>query len=154
MNTIYTIGHSTKPFPEFLAKLREHAIDVLVDVRSIPRSRFNPQYNEKRLAESLAVEGIRYLARGANLGGKLENVDYEQAIDELVLLVRSGKNVCVMCSEGDYRTCHRRTMLEPSFRGRGLVVAHLRYGTAAVTEPEQLPFPPSSDSGRTAGDNT
>jgi hypothetical protein len=60
MRTIFTIGHSTRPIAEFVALLRQAAIDLLVDVRSIPRSRTNPQFNAGALQEALIDTGITY----------------------------------------------------------------------------------------------
>jgi hypothetical protein len=58
--TIFTIGHSTRPIAEFLALLQQVAVDMLVDVRSIPRSRTNPQFNVDTLSDTLADAGISY----------------------------------------------------------------------------------------------
>lgn len=126
-NKIYTIGHSTRAISEFLQKLKDHKIEILVDIRTYPRSRFQPQYNQKALADSLSSVGVFYIFKGKNLGGKEENIDYEETIDELVDIVVGGESVCVMCSEGDYRKCHRSAMLEPSFRERGFEVEHISY---------------------------
>ena len=52
---------------------------------------------------------------------------YEEAINELTELAKSGKRVCVMCSEKDYKKCHRFTMLTPSFEERGLLLVHIQY---------------------------
>jgi uncharacterized protein (DUF488 family) len=60
MPTIFTIGHSTRTIVEFLALLGQAAVDLLVDVRSIPRSRTNPQFNADALPEELAGAGILY----------------------------------------------------------------------------------------------
>lgn len=128
MKVIYTLGHSTRPLSEFLDKLKENNIELLVDVRSIPRSRFNPQYNEKTLRESMAQEGIEYRWRGNNLGGRGENIDYEDTIDEIAIVAEhGGKKLAVMCSEGNYKDCHRHTMIEPSFIERGFEVRHIAY---------------------------
>lgn len=59
--TIWTIGHSTRPIDEFSDCLRAHEIRLLVDVRTIPRSRYNPQFNTDRLAESLKDTGLSSL---------------------------------------------------------------------------------------------
>src|SRR5204862_1601004 len=59
-NTIYTIGHSTRSVAELVALLREAGVDLLVDVRSVPRSRTNPQFNTDALPEALAEAGIGY----------------------------------------------------------------------------------------------
>src|SRR5579864_1574096 len=66
--TILTIGHSTHPIEEFVGMLEAHGVDLLVDVRTIPRSRHNPQFNAESLAESLAEAEIRYVAM-PGLGG-------------------------------------------------------------------------------------
>src|SRR5579863_5591908 len=58
--TIFTIGHSTRPIAEFLTLLQEVGVDLLVDVRSIPRSRTNPQFNADALPGPLGDAGIRY----------------------------------------------------------------------------------------------
>src|SRR2546429_17789 len=57
---IRTIGHSTRPIAEFIHLLQVHGIRQLVDIRTIPRSRFNPQFNRESLAESLKADGIDY----------------------------------------------------------------------------------------------
>lgn len=124
-HTVFTIGHSVRAISEFLQKLKEHHIEIVVDIRTYPRSRFQPQYNQKALADSLSDVGVFYIYRGKNLGGKEENIDYEETIDELVDIVRGGEKVCVMCSEKDYKKCHRFEMLEPSFLERGLEVIHI-----------------------------
>ena len=65
----FTIGHSTRPLPEFIGLLRDSHVDLLVDVRSIPRSRKNPQFNRDALPAALAAEHIGY-AHLAALGGR------------------------------------------------------------------------------------
>lgn len=124
---IYSIGHSNRAFSEFLSKLQENKIDTVIDIRTFPRSRFCPHFNEKRLATALQEQNVTYLFRGHNLGGKGENTGYEEAIGELVEMVQNKKNVCVVCSEGDYKQCHRHSMLEPSFNDRGVEVIHIVY---------------------------
>lgn len=124
---IKTIGHSNKTIDVFLDTLKKHEIEVLVDVRTIPRSRFSPHFNEKTLGSSLAKRSIKYLNRGQNLGGRGVNVGYEEAIEELVDLARQGVRVCVMCSEADYRDCHRYSTLTPSLHSHDVDVFHIEY---------------------------
>jgi uncharacterized protein (DUF488 family) len=68
MHTIYTIGHSTQTIEQFIALLKAHNIEELVDVRTIPKSRHNPQFGSEELAASLQQVGIvsKHLAK---LGG-------------------------------------------------------------------------------------
>jgi uncharacterized protein (DUF488 family) len=57
---LLTVGHSNRPFPGFLELLEAHQVGVLVDVRTVPRSRYNPQFNRETLAEALAAREIVY----------------------------------------------------------------------------------------------
>src|ERR1700743_3935813 len=66
--TIFTIGHSTLPIEEFIAVLEAYGIERLVDIRTIPRSRHNPQFNATTLAESLKAQHLAYVHLKA-LGG-------------------------------------------------------------------------------------
>lgn len=126
-NKIFSIGHSSVAFSEFLKKLKDKEIDILVDIRSRPQSRFCPQYNRKKMSEELGKADITYVFKGDRLGGLGVNIDYEGAIDELVRIIEQGKKVCVMCSEAKYTECHRHEMLEPSFNQRGVKMEHIEY---------------------------
>ncbi|MBT2275670.1 DUF488 domain-containing protein [Rhodococcus qingshengii] len=61
MKRVYTVGHSTHPLDEFVELLRAHTVEQVVDVRTIPQSRHNPQFGHDALVESLAEQHIRYL---------------------------------------------------------------------------------------------
>ncbi len=67
-HVVFTIGHSTRPMVEFIDMLTGHGINMLVDVRTVPRSRHNPQYNRDTMPEALAPFGIGY-AHAEGLGG-------------------------------------------------------------------------------------
>ena len=123
---LHTIGHSNCGFSEFLKKLKDNKINILVDVRTFPRSRFCPQFNKKSFEEKLVKENIRYLFRGKNLGGMGLNVRYEETINEVTELSKEN-SVCLMCSEGDYKKCHRYQLLTPEFEKKGLLVNHIEY---------------------------
>ncbi|MDP2991620.1 MAG: DUF488 domain-containing protein, partial [Kiritimatiellota bacterium] len=68
VKTIFTIGHSTRPLEEFISLLKENSVQRVVDIRTIPRSRFNPQYNRETLPDHLATSGIAY-THAVGLGG-------------------------------------------------------------------------------------
>ena len=125
--TLFSCGHSNKPIATFLGVLKKHKIEVLADVRTIPISRFCPHFNKNALQSELAKANIKYLYRGQNLGGRGVNAGYEEAIDELVGMAKKGARVAVMCSAGDYHTCHRYSTLTPSFEERGAQVSHIEY---------------------------
>lgn len=126
-SVIFSVGHSNRAISEFLQKLKDHDIDTLVDIRTFPKSRFCPWFTQNALAKALSDANVTYLFKGNNLGGKGENINYEQTIDELVSMSNQGMRVCVMCSEGKYIECHRYSMLEPSFQARGVLVEHIEY---------------------------
>ncbi|HWC45703.1 MAG TPA: DUF488 domain-containing protein, partial [Casimicrobiaceae bacterium] len=65
---VYTIGHSTRSADAFVALLKAHGVGCLADIRTVPRSRHNPQFNEDALAATLREHGIHY-ERMAGLGG-------------------------------------------------------------------------------------
>jgi uncharacterized protein (DUF488 family) len=125
---IWTVGHSNLPFELLLASLDKHAIDLVVDVRFRPRSRF-AQYDLKSLGKKL---GTRYLWDGNRLGNPagfgLEPIApdlYAAGIADLEQRARDGQRVAIMCSEGDYRECHRHTMIAPDLERDGFRVIHI-----------------------------
>jgi len=68
INTVFTIGHSTRPFDKFIEILEAFRIEIVVDIRTIPKSRHNPQFNMDDLKGNLEVHGIGYIHM-AGLGG-------------------------------------------------------------------------------------
>lgn len=126
--TIYTIGHSTLSSEDFVATLKAHHVAQLVDIRTIAKSRHNPQFGEQQLAETLQKNDINYL-RLENLGGLRRTVpdsinaawrnksfqgyaDYMQTpefwtgIDQLTQLAAQ-KPTAIMCAEVLPWRCHR-----------------------------------------------
>ena len=111
---LYTIGHSNHPIERFLVLLAKHEIAVVVDVRSRPGSRYNPQFNRGRLETALSGAGIEYLWRGRFLGGRgdvsVNAPEFARDMDEVLALARE-QNVAIACSEGKPQSCHRATKL-------------------------------------------
>ena len=127
--TVFTIGHSTRPIGEFLDLLRAQGIRQLLDIRTIPKSRRNPQFNTDALAASLAAAGVRYMhmkdlgglrhpARDSiNLGWRNESfrgyADYMQtpefvaALDRALHLAEETSPAVFMCAEAVPWRCHR-----------------------------------------------
>jgi uncharacterized protein (DUF488 family) len=133
---IYTIGHSTRSAEELIALLREAGVDLLVDVRTVPRSRFNPQFNADVLPLTLAEAGIgyrhmpalgglRHRPKGAppSPNGLWQNeafqayADYaltppfRAALAELRELAETHRPA-VMCAEAVWWRCHRRIVAD------------------------------------------
>jgi len=153
---VYTIGHSNHPLEHFLYLLDDTEIEVVLDVRSTPYSRYAPHFKRGTLEDSLAHDGIEYIYMGDVLGGRPKDpafqsekggIDYEklaasprfiEGIEKLVALVAStGGRVAVMCAEEDPARCHRTRLLAPALRERGVRIWHIR-GTGSVV-PDQEP---------------
>ena len=125
---VLTVGHSTRPLAEFIALLTAHSVSRLVDVRTVPRSRHNPQFNRDTLPAALEAAGIRY-AHVAGLGGFRHShpgspntgwrnvsfrgfADYMQTPEfaqNLADLIEQAKRerVVLMCAEAVPWRCHR-----------------------------------------------
>lgn len=123
---IYTIGHSNRSIEEFVARLKDHDIERLVDIRTRPYSRFCPWFNKNSLGEQLALQDIVYEFKGDRLGGLSENRDYDGAIAELIKLAET-ECIALCCSEADFKKCHRHTMIEPDLVKHGIEVEHILY---------------------------
>jgi uncharacterized protein (DUF488 family) len=143
---IFSIGHSTRPLHQFLALLRPHGIHTLVDIRSIPHSRRNPQYNQEALQQAIEAEGLGYKHLAA-LGGHrraredspntgwinpafrgyadyMQTAVFEQGLCELLELNRAVGPVAIMCSEAVPWRCHR-SMVADALVLRGASVLHI-----------------------------
>lgn len=124
MKCIYTIGHSNKLTEEFIQKLKEKRIGLIVDVRSKPYSRHCPHFNGKNIKSALKRSGIEYEWAGDRLGGLRENRDQTEKLRELAERCGSVK-MALMCSESDPRKCHRGTDLAPKFKMLGIDIEHI-----------------------------
>jgi uncharacterized protein (DUF488 family) len=156
---IFTIGHSTRPIEEFVDILRAGPAELVVDVRTVPKSRRNPQYNEDALPDELAPYqlGYRRIAGLGGLRGKSHDVppqvnaywqnqsfhnyadyalsdDFARALDELLEL-SSERRVAIMCAEAVWWRCHRRIISDYLIE-RGRDVRHLM--AAGRVEPARL----------------
>ena len=129
MAALYTIGHSTRTIEEFIAALRAHQIQTLVDIRVFPASRRLPQFNREAVEKSLPAAGIRYAWMKA-LGGYRKKIldespnialrnpsfrnyadymltaEFEHAVAEVVTLAEASRTAH-MCAERVYFHCHR-----------------------------------------------
>ena len=139
---VYTIGHSNHSPETFLALLREHCVDEVMDVRSSPASRYYPQFNHGVLSDALERAGIDYEFLGGELGGRPADrscydeegrVSYPRLAntelfdDGIGRVVRSAdeRRVAVMCSEKDPQDCHRALLIAGALEARGVAVVHI-----------------------------
>jgi uncharacterized protein (DUF488 family) len=171
---IWTVGHSTRQIGEFTDLLRAHEIHLLVDVRTIPRSRHNPQFNENRLAESLKEAGLLSLHMPA-LGGLrkarkdsindgwrnasfrgyadyMQTNEFQKALEALMVYGTDTKTA-IMCAETVPWRCHR-SLIADALVTRGWEVRHIlsqvkadehRLTPFAVIDGYRLVYPQPAD---------
>ena len=143
--TLFTIGHSTRTWAEFVAILRAWRIEQLIDVRTVPRSRAVPQFSKARMEGRLAKSGIAYV-HIAELGGLrhakkdspnsgwrnasfrgyadyMQTPEFAQGLKKLEERRRRHR-VCIMCAEAVWWRCHRR-MIADAEVARGIPVQHI-----------------------------
>ena len=125
---VLTIGHSTRPIDEFIAMLAGHRVQHLLDIRTVPRSRHNPQFNRDTLPKSLQAAGIAY-AHLAGLGGfrptspespnagwrnasfrgyadYMQTPEFGRQLDRVIALA-GDERIALMCAEAVPWRCHR-----------------------------------------------
>jgi len=158
---VFTIGHSNRPFEDFAAILKDARVEQVADVRTVPRSRANPQYNADALPNELAGSGIEY-ERFTELGGLRgrshevppevngfwQNTSFHNYADyamsdsfaaglDRLTAVAEKKSTAIMCAEAVWWRCHRRIIADYLI-ARGRTVLHLM-GNGRI-EPAQLTF--------------
>lgn len=170
--TVYTIGHSTRTLELLVEMLAAQHVTVLADVRTVPRSRHNPQFNQDTLPEALGAAGIRYVAL-PRLGGLRHGLktgspntgwrnksfrgyaDYmltdgfEEGLRELLSIART-EPTAIMCAEAVPYRCHR-SLIADALTARGVEVREISSKTRAAphrmtpfarVEGERVTYPP------------
>ncbi len=150
---IYTIGHSNHSWENFKELLTDNGIELLVDVRSRPVSRFAPFSNERTFPTLLETVGIQYRFMGDTLGGRPDNPKFYDAEGKpdyqkmrrswnfqsglADLLNVSGDLVAViMCSEGDPAKCHRRLLIGAALEEKHARLFHIMRNGVVTSEDE------------------
>ncbi|MFA5074123.1 MAG: DUF488 domain-containing protein [Nitrospirota bacterium] len=143
--SIYTIGHSTRPLDEFISLLHVHDITLLADVRTIPRSRHNPQFNIESLSQDLPKQGIVYIhfkglgglrhakKDSVNTGWKnaafrgyadyMQTEEFEKNLDDLIAQAKK-QTTAIMCAEAVPWRCHR-SLIADALLVRKIKVIHI-----------------------------
>ncbi len=159
---LFTIGHSNHGQEAFLDLLKMHNIDVLVDVRSQPYSRYATHFNAEPIRQAVTEAGISYMAMGKQLGGRPDDTAlYDQEGHVLYRLVAGSPGflegierleqgiaqyrVAIMCSEEDPAVCHRHLLVGRVMAGRGVDVCHIR-GDGRVQSDAELAVETGGDS--------
>jgi uncharacterized protein (DUF488 family) len=150
---VLTIGHSNHTTEHFLGLLKSHGVQVVVDTRSQPHSKYSKQFDQKELKQVLSRAGIRYLYLGRELGGRPEGKEFydegghvlydrvaetRQFQDGLSRLERGiyEYQVAMLCAEEKPAACHRRLLVGRVLRGHGIRVDHIRGDGKIQTEEE------------------
>jgi uncharacterized protein (DUF488 family) len=155
--TIFSIGHSNQSVEAFLALLQQYEIQVLVDVRSRPYSRYVAHFNSTPLAAAVRKAGLKYMFMGKELGGRPDGDEFYDG-EGHVLYNRVAKaaffldgikrlkegcrtyRIAMMCSEEDPAVCHRHLLISRVLAEQGVNVAHIR-GDGHVQTEEELAAP-------------
>jgi uncharacterized protein (DUF488 family) len=149
---IRTVGHSTRPVDVLIDMLAAHGIKRLVDVRTVPKSRYNPQYNREALERSLrdagigyehmkALGGLRHARKDSpNMGWRndsfrgyadyMQTAEFESALNAL-LKAAAHEAIVIMCAEAVPWRCHR-SLISDALTARGYRVEHIMTATKAA----------------------
>ena len=138
---IFTVGHSTHALEDFVSLLKQHGVDAIADVRSVPYSRWQPQFNREDLAEALKNRGIAYVFLGKELGARSDDpkcyengrVQYRSLAETPLFQsgikrVRDGsrhRRIALMCAEKDPLDCHRTILVARELVASGVDVTHI-----------------------------
>lgn len=147
--TVFTIGHSTRELADFIHLLQVHGVTKIADVRSVPRSRHNPQFNQDTLPDALQTAGIGYVhlpglgglrhahADSPNLAWRNASfrgyADYMQTdafaenLEQLIGLAQQGQ-IALMCAEAVPWRCHR-SLIADALTVRGIPVEDIMSAT-------------------------
>jgi len=144
-DAVFTVGHSTLPIEQFVALLEAYEIRRLADVRTVPRSRRNPQFNADALASALQAESIEYVPlpslgglrhaskdspnggwRNASFRGYadyMQTPEFEAGLDALIRMSQE-KRTAIMCAEAVPWRCHR-SLVADALEVRGIPVVEI-----------------------------
>jgi len=148
---IYTVGHSNIQISEFIGLIKAFKIEVLVDVRSWPYSKYATQFNKNEIHQSLSVNNITYLYMGNLVGGKPQEREFydnegyvkydrlsaspsfQTGISRLMKGIGFYR-IVLMCSEEDPTYCHRRLLIGRVLNEQGIEVLYIRKEGIVQTE--------------------
>ena len=145
MSTLFckTIGHSNREINQFLELIKSHNVNCIYDVRSLPYSRYNPQFNRETLKTSLELNDIQYVYVGDCLGARYDDpnllcpdgmVDFKRVrqltkfqggIQQVVNGIKKGYRIALMCAEKDPFDCHRFLLVSYGLAKKGVQVEHI-----------------------------
>jgi len=140
---LLTLGYGNRQLEDVLALLRTHDVRYLIDVRSVPYSRFNPVFSKDNLAAAVKKAGIRYVFMGDTLGGRpndrscydeaghvdylacRESLDFKDGFGRLRSAFEQGAGAAIFCSELRPEHCHRTKLIGEVMAEMGVPVEHI-----------------------------
>jgi uncharacterized protein (DUF488 family) len=150
-----TIGHSNHPFDHFLQLVKDHQVEVIVDTRSQPYSKYSPQYDQESLRNALTAAGVKYVFMGRELGGRPNGAEFYDEeghvlygrVAESPLFLEGlerlekglqAHRVALLCSEENPAGCHRRLLVGRVLGQRGTAIDHIRGDGRLQSEAELI----------------
>lgn len=133
MNTLYTIGHSQHKLEQFLIMLQKYKINYVVDVRSVPYSKFAADYNKENIKAFLGRYDIQYIYQGGNFGARPVDLDlyneegyldfqrvaattrFQKAMEQILKGIQADNKIALMCTEKNPIDCHRCILVAKAF---------------------------------------
>ena len=144
-HAIFTIGHSNNDVATFLKLLRGNSIQVIIDVRSAPYSRYVPQFNKREIENTITNAGVKYIFMGNTIGGKptdpqftdqngkvsygrlAESENFQKGLNRLNKELQNDWLIALMCAEEDPFKCHRHFLIAKELElKRNVPVWHIR----------------------------
>lgn len=173
---IFTIGYGGRSLDDFLSLLEQFQVEYLVDVRSKPYSKFQPEFSAEALKRRLREAGIRYVFMGDRLGGRPDipscytpdgRIDYTKlagkefylnGINRLHKAWKGGHRIVLMCSEKKPEDCHRSKLIGRTLTEANIEVLHIDEEGKLLTQQAvmlrltngQLPLFGNDDIGQTS----
>ncbi len=155
---IYTVGHSTRSREELVEILKGFGVEILLDIRKIPYSRYNPQFNKETMIREIPVTGIVYehvdelggvrppqqvidrakscSERSRGFAGYMRTPEFAKGLERAILLAGEGR-VALMCAEADPTHCHRFWVAD-ALTARGIAVTHILRAGESMEHQENL----------------
>ncbi len=152
---IYTIGYGSRTTDDLLAQLQQADVQILIDVRSVPYSRHQPEFSQEPLQQILAQHGLKYVFMGDDLGGRPTDPDcyikgkvdyrkcqtkdfFRRGLGRVRRIYEQGFRICLLCSEGKPWQCHRSKLIGTALHDEGVEVLHLLPNGGDITQDEAI----------------
>ncbi|MFH1429585.1 MAG: DUF488 domain-containing protein [Candidatus Margulisiibacteriota bacterium] len=141
-NEIFTIGYSSFSTDEFIQILNKYGINVIVDVRSLPYSRYKQEFNRENIKDLLLKNNISYVFLGDNCGARIDAAEcyingkanyhliarhpkFQEGINRICKGLEQDYNIALMCAEKDPITCHRTILICRNLRLKNIQIKHI-----------------------------